>query len=199
MNRLFIAVSLILLLTASLISQTKQLMFIKDADFSFYSMQRVRYQNTGEVKLEKQLVEIDGVTTMRFNGEDSLTLLNADGISASTSLSGIKDVTQYRTRLNPVLGITMGVIGGAIIGAVIGSAVSVNEDPEFFPELKPGVNKLSGGLVGALIGALGGGLIGTLIVSAINNVTLDMFSVPDKEKKAKLIEFLSEKRMKRNN
>jgi len=193
---------IILTFTFSGFSQTDSVLFIEDADFSYYRMQKVRYQETGEIKMEKQLTNLEDVKTLKFLNSDSVVLLKHGEIPAYTSLFNIVDVKQYKYRFSPVVGITIGAVSGGLIGGIIGYGVSGNPPSSggswiFGPhtDIAPSDPhaKRVGAVVGALIGAVSGGLIGAAITYLINHSTLDLYSVPEKEKKNKLIKFLKQK------
>jgi len=175
--------------------QSDSTMYINKADFTLFRIQKVKYQDSDEIKLEKQFTNLEDISALSFMSNDSLGLFTNSGAPVYTGISNISEVIKYKYRFSPVLGITIGAVGGGLIGAIIGSAVTGNSGGIMsYPEqILYGVEKASGGLIGAIVGAVGGGIIGALISSAINHSSLDLFSVPDKHKKSKLIKFLKEK------
>lgn len=195
MKNIFLIVSIILSHAVSSFSQTDSIMYLKETDFSLYRMQKVKYESTGDIKTEKQLINLENVSALTFLSKDSLALTNQAEDPVYTRIADINEVSKYKYRLSPVLGITMGAVGGAIIGAITGYTVSGNDvnKNEPFWQLGAELEELEGAGYGALYGALGGAIIGGVITLVINHATLDLFSVPDKNKKAELIKFLRQK------
>jgi hypothetical protein len=195
MKKITITVTIIITFAASIISQTDSTIYINDVDFSLYKTQKVKDLNTGKTILEKQITDIEDVTSLTFLKNDSLILLIYSDSPVYTRLSNISEVKKYKFRLSPVLGITIGAVGCGIIGGLIGSATSGNgqrQSNDFFG-LNNAFAKMNGGFIGAIIGIIGGGIIGATITYSINHPTLELFSVPAKDKKSKLIKFLNHK------
>lgn len=195
MKTIFTEIFLMFLFTASSYSLSDSIIYLKETDFSLYRMQKVRYESTGESKIEKQLINLDDVSTLMFLKSDSLALLRHAEAPVYTKLANINDVNKYNNRLSPVLGGLLGAAGGAIMGIIIGFTVSGNDVKQDTPFWQVGMDldKEEGAITGAIIGGLCGGVLGAVITSAINHVSLDLSSVPDKDKKTKLIKFLRQK------
>jgi outer membrane lipoprotein SlyB len=188
---------LIALFAVSSMAQTDSVIYLKETDFSLYKMQKVKYESTGVIKDEKQLIEIEDVSYLTFLSNDSLALINETTNPVYTRLADINEVSKYKYRFNPVLGTVIGAVGGGLIGGIIGIVVSGNDSKSSGSLFDPMVGAISnvaakttGAFIGALIGAVGGGIIGLVITNAINHATIELFSVPDNDKKAKLIKFL---------
>ena len=172
-------ITLLILLTVSSYSQNDSIIYLKGTDFTLYSLHEVKYQSTGEKKMEKKLTNLEDVRTITFLSNDSASLSNYGEKPVYTSISYINDVKRYKYRFSPVLGSTIGVLGGGLIGGLIGYGVSTGGS---YAEL--------GVIFSALVGAVTGGIIGVLVTIAINHPILDLFSIPDKHKKTELIKFL---------
>ena len=186
---------MLLSLAVSSYSQNDSIMYLKDIDLSFYSMQKLKYRNTGEIKLERQLTNLEDVRTLSFLRNDSMALFVNEEVPVYTKLSEINDVTKYEYRVEPTEGFAYGAVFGGLLGGFTGLLVS-----GYFSKHSIGPfgnlnehNEILGGFIGALIGAVTGGIVGTVIASGMNYLTLDLFSVPEKDKKSKLIKFLNHK------
>ena len=192
MKTIFTITLSILLTVVTVFSQTDSIIYLKETDFSLYRMQKVKYQSTGEIKTEKQLFDIENVSYLTFLGKDTLVLTKQAVDPVYTRLTDINEVSKYKYRFSPVLGTVIGAAGGAIIGGIIGYVTTGNDvkKNEPFAGMFDELDKLGGAAYGSIFGALGGAIIGAVITYAINHTTLDLYSVPDKDKKAKLIKFL---------
>ena len=180
MKNICLIISVTLLLAVSSFCQTDSIMYIKETDFSFYRMQKVKYESTGEIKMEKQLVTLEDVRKLTFLSKDSLALSKHAGAPVYTSLSYINDVRKYKYRFSPVLGAVIGFVGGGLVGGIIGYGFSPGGS---YAELRVIGQALVGAVVGGILGAVYTGFV-------INHPTLDLFSIADKDKKNELIKFL---------
>jgi len=184
---IFIFTAAVILQWISTFSQTDSIIRLKETDVLIYDLHKVKYESTGETKIEKVPVNLEDVQTLTFLSNDSLILTKNQKISVRTKLSQIDEVSKYKRRFSPVLGVTLGAVGGLLLtGSIISlagtsDAVSNTAALVYF---SPGL-----GLVVAAVG----GLIGATITNSINHSILDLSSVPDKDKKAKLINFLRNK------
>jgi hypothetical protein len=190
MKTTFVLTLVILLTTTAAFCQTDSIIYFKKADFTIYKLLYVKYEFTGEVKLEKHLVSVEDANTLYFLGKDSLAIANSVQPRVYTRLADIDEVSKYKNRHSIVGGALLGAAGGAIFGAILGYAIESNDAKENEPF---GLGKLDeelGAVTGAIIGALCGGIIGITITNVVNTEVLDLFSVPEKEKKEKLIRLL---------
>jgi hypothetical protein len=195
MKNILIKIFLIVLFAATSIAQTDSIMFLKDTDFSIYSLHKVKYQSTGKIVMEKELVEIVDVRSLTFLSNDSLSLFKYKGAPVNTRLSLINEVNKYKYRFSPVLGCVMGAAGAVLVaGGIVWLMGSSNNSNSAWIGLivldKAAINTA---ICGALVVAAIGGYIGFEIADSINHNVLDLSDVSEKDKKAKLIKFLRQK------
>ena len=186
MKNILIKIFLIVLFAATSIAQTDSIMFLKDTDFSIYSLHKVKYQSTGKIVMEKELVEIVDVRSLTFLSNDSLSLSRYKGAPVNTRLSLINEVNKYKYRFAPFLGIAIGAVGAvALVGGIVGGIVTA--------DVLGGVIMVICFPYASIIIASSGGYIGFEIADSINHDVLDLSDIPEKDKKAKLIKFLRQK------
>lgn len=178
-------------------TQKDSIIHIKEADFSYYIFSRIKYASTGEIKLKQSIKSLDNVHTLIFNGKDSLVLLSKDEQPAFPKLKDICEVSKYKYRFSPVLGALIGGVAGSLIGGLLGYAMSSGDSHsgETGPFSSMGKSMgeamaVAGGVVLGFFGGLGTGIAVTI---ALNTDTLDLFPVPEKDKRSELIKFLRQK------
>jgi len=179
MKKISLIALIILSVAASSFCQSNSIMYLKDADFTLYRTYKVKYESTSEIKLEKQFTILEDIRTLTFLNNDSLILSKFGNKQVYTNLTKINEVNRYKYRFSPVLGTVIGVVGGGLIGACIGYLTASGESDYSFATIGSSV-----------IGALLGGIFGAGITHSINHPTLDLYSVPDKDKRSELVKFL---------
>ena len=194
MKNCFIKIVLITVLAVSSFAQTDSIMFLKDTDFSIYSLHKVKYQSTGKIVMEKELVEIVDVRSLTFLSNDSLSLFRHKGAPVNTRLSLVNEVNKYKYRFSPVLGCVMGAAGAVLVaGGIVWLMGSSNNSNSAWIGLFVFNKAINTAICGALVVAAIGGYIGFEIADSINHNVLDLSDVSEKDKKAKLIKFLRQK------
>jgi hypothetical protein len=182
MKNISFIISIIITLTVSAFCQTDSIIYFKNADFTLFRTQKVKYQSSGEIKLVKQFTILEDIRTLTFLNNDSLILSKYRNKYVYTSLSNINEVNRYKYHFSPVLGTVIGVVGGGLIGAGFGYLTASGESDYSFATIGS-----------SAIGALVGGLLGAGITYLINHPALDLYSVPDKDKRNELIKFIKYK------
>jgi hypothetical protein len=192
MKNRFIKIALVSVLAASSFAQTNPIIMTDDVDIKFFKS--VSYKvSQGDTVYHFIPDEMVNIKCFTFLTNDSLIIKNVDNLSAKLKLQHIRELNQYTERINTFLAAGLGAAGGAIIGGVIAYALYENDYKGPLAKMFEELERLGSAGKVALIGALGGAILGALVSEIVNHATLDLFSVPEKDKKSELIKFLRNK------
>lgn len=196
MKTIFIEILLVALFAASSTAQTDSVIKTKDVTISYFRIYKYKTQDSDSIFQRGGFAVLTDIKSIKFLNKDSLILKNDENYSVGLKTNNIRKIGYTRNNPDKIwVGSILGGVAGGTLGLLIGYLSTLDFSFDFFTDPKyyypkekddHTVNYLVGGLLGTAVGCTVGALIG---ISA-NNETLDLFSVPEKDKKAKLIRFL---------
>jgi hypothetical protein len=182
----------IIILTASLVStvfaQTDSIINTKNTKCEFYTTYKIKDESSGFFKSKRDSVQVKNIKSIVFLKDDSLLVKKGFSVSWGLNINGMKEVG-IKSGNYQFVGLGLGILLGGLAGFLVTEtgAVEAVGGFDFTPDW---VTTLS-----TVIGVGVGGFIGILIGANTDSYEyLDMFEIPEKDKKADLIKFLKEKR-----
>jgi hypothetical protein len=203
MKNIYIIIFLIASFTTTSIAQTDSVLKTKDATISYFRIYKYKNQDSDSIFQRGGFAELTGIKFIKFLNNDSLIAKNDENYIVGLKTNKIKEIKISKEGGEIVTGVVFGGLAGCSLGLMAayiieelskigsmnlsfgsGSYHASNKD-EDHTEL----NMILGGVIGTVIGSV----IGAAIAYSAGYETLDLFSIPDKDKKARLIKFLRQK------
>ena len=182
----------LIILTASLVSsvftQSDSIINTKNAKCEFYTTYKIKDESSGLFKSKQNSVQVKNIKSIIFLKDDSLLVKKGLNVSWGLNINSMKEVGVKNGNYQFV-GLGLGILLGGLAGflATKTGAVETVGGFDFLPDWAVTVS--------TIIGAGVGGFIGILIGANTDSYEyLDMFEIPEKNKKAELIKFLKENR-----
>ncbi len=180
MKTLYLKILLIALFTTAINAQSDSINYLEDVSCSILKTDIFKDIDTDKMRSRSYLQYIEDLRSLAFIRNDSIAITSGMDSSYRLNINDLKELNRLKGN-HIVPGIILGTIVGGLSGFAIGSSG---------PYMTP-ANKNLSALLGACAGALVGYIIGSL---AVDYETLNLFGLPDKNKKSEIIKFLKQKK-----
>lgn len=200
MNRFFITTLIVFLSAVSVNSQSDP---VKKSDIVIYTNDASCYINreikANDLSLNTQGTRIDSfyignINRIIFLEQDSLVVRKRKNHSYGFNIDDLREVS-VKSGSNGLLGFCLGFLTGGLIGIFIApQEINLTGRNHYNFSIGPSMPDYTT-FGAAFLGGIVFGAIGALIGSSIDDYeTLNLLSLPDKDKKSKLIKFLKQNR-----
>ena len=177
---LTLTILLLTLYVSSVPAQEDTIININDVNCSIIRTSLIRDLNTDKVNYKSYTLDLENLKSLAFIRNNSIAITSGMDSSYRLNINDLKELNRLKGN-HIVPGIILGTIVGGLSGFAIGSSG---------PYMTP-ANKNLSALLGACAGALVGYIIGSL---AVDYETLNLFGLPDKNKRSEIIQFLKQKK-----
>lgn len=180
MKTLYLKILLIALFTTAINAQSDSINYLEDVSCSILKTDIFKDIDIDKMRSRSYLQYIEDLRSLTFKKDDLIVIKT--GLDSLYKLNVNQLMELRKIRGNHIVpGIILGTIIGGLSGYTIGSSGSYMTPSNI--------------TVSALLGACAGGIIGYIIGSlAVSSETLNLFGLPDKNKKSEIIKFLKQKK-----